>query len=145
MQVMKMVEETGKIISNGFETYKKNFNISIPFALNFFITMILGVVLFAMGFIYIFGSSLTSLENVSSPEQLVMVLLPLISQHIAEILAIFLIIVIVISFIQSFFTAGAIGMAKQATETGRSSLSTMAEAGKKNVLNLFLAEILVGL
>ena len=140
-----MVEDTGKIISNGFETYKKNFNISIPFALNFFITMILGVVLFAMGFIYIFGSSLTSLENVSSPEQLVMVLLPLISQHIAEILAIFLIIVIVISFIQSFFTAGAIGMAKQATETGRSSLSTMAEAGKKNVLNLFLAEILVGL
>ena len=140
-----MVEETGKIISNGFETYKKNFNISIPFALNFFITMILGVVLFAMGFIYIFGSSLTSLENVSSPEQLVMVLLPLISQHIAEILAIFLIIVIVISFIQSFFTAGAIGMAKEATETGRTSLSTMTEAGKKNVLNLFLAEILVGL
>ena len=46
-----MVEDTGKIISNGFETYKKNFNISIPFALNFFITMILGVVLFAMGFI----------------------------------------------------------------------------------------------
>ncbi len=140
-----MVEDTGKIISNGFETYKKNLNISIPFALNFFITLILGIILFALGFFFIFASSLSSLEKVSSPEQLVMVLLPLISQHIGEILIIFVVIVIVISFIQSFFTAGAIGMAKEATETGRSSLSTMAEAGKKNVFNLFLAEILVGL
>jgi len=51
--------------------------------------------------------------------------------------------ILILVFIASFFTAGAIGMARQATETGRSQLSTMMEAGKKNVVNLFLAEIMV--
>ncbi len=139
-----MVEEIGKLIRNGFETYTKNLNLSIPLVLNFFITIILAVILAAIGFVYILGSSLSSLENVSSPQQLVSIIFPLIAQHILEIAAIILIIVIVISFIQSFFTAGAIGMAKQATETGKSELSTMGSAGKKNVINLFLAEILVG-
>jgi hypothetical protein len=48
-------------------------------------------------------------------------------------------------FFQSFFMAGAIGMAQKATETGKSDLSAMIEAGKKNVVNLYLAEVLVGL
>jgi len=130
---------------NGYETYTKNLNLSIPLVLNFFITIILAVILAAFGFLYILGSSLSSLENVSSPEQLASIILPLINQHVFEIVAIFLIIVVVILFIQSYFTAGAIGMAKQATETGKSELSTMALAGNKNVINLFLAEILVGL
>jgi hypothetical protein len=140
-----MVEEIGKLIRNGFETYTKNLNLSIPLILNFFITIILVAILAAIGFLYILGSSMTSLENVSSPQQLVSILLPLITQHIFEIAVVILTIVVVISFIQSFFTAGAIGMAKQATEIGKSELSTMADAGKKNVINLFLAEILVGL
>ena len=140
-----MAEEIGKLMRNGYETYTKNLNLSIPLVLNFFITIILAVILAAFGFLYILGSSLSSLENVSSPEQLASIILPLINQHVFEIVAIFLIIVVVISFIQSYFTAGAIGMAKQATETGKSELSTMALAGNKNVINLFLAEILVGL
>jgi hypothetical protein len=36
-------------------------------------------------------------------------------------------------------------MAQQATETGKTELSTMIEVGKKNVVNLYLAGILVGL
>lgn len=141
-----MVEEIGRLIRNGFETYTKNLNLSVPLVLNFFITIILGVILVAIGSLYILGSSLTSIENVStSPQKLVPIILPLITQHIFTIAAIILIIVVIISFVQSFFTAGAIGMAKQATETGKSELSTMADAGKKNVINLFLAEILIGL
>ncbi len=140
-----MVEDTGKIIGNGFETYTRNLNLCIPFVLNFFITIVVAVIVFAIGFLYILGSSLSSLKNISSPEQLVLIILPLIMRHILEIVAIILIIVLIISFMQSFFAAGGIGMAKQATETGRSELSTMVEAGKKNVINLFLAEILVGL
>src|SRR3990172_10350000 len=135
-----MAEEIGKLIRNGYETFTKNLNLSIPLVLNFFITIILAVILAAFGFLYILGSSLSSLENVSSPEQLAAIILPLITQHIFEIAAIILIIVIVTSFIQSFFTAGAIGMAKQATETGKSELSTMVSVGKKNVVNLFIAD-----
>lgn len=142
---MNMVEDTWKIISNGFETYKKNFNISIPFVINFFIGAIFLVAFFTIGIIYIFGSSLSMLENATSPEEFFSAILPLISQHVVEIVIIFVVFVIIISFFESFFTAGAIGMANQAIETGRSEISTMVEAGKKNVINLFLAEILIGL
>jgi len=40
-----MVEDIGKIISNGFETYTKNLNLSIPFVLNVVITGLLLVII----------------------------------------------------------------------------------------------------
>ena len=80
-----MVEDIGKIISNGFETYTKNLNICIPFILNFFISILLVVLLASFGFAGIFGSSLSNIENAKSPEEVVSILLPLIGQHIVEI------------------------------------------------------------
>ncbi|NJD53936.1 MAG: hypothetical protein FIB07_13840 [Candidatus Methanoperedens sp.] len=140
-----MVEDTGKIISNGFETYTKNFNICIPFILNFFISFLLVVLLAGFGFAGIFGSSLSNIQNAKSPEEFVSILLPLIGQHIVEIAIIVMIIVLILFFIQAYFISGAIGMAIQATESGKSNLSIMRDAGKKNVINMFLAEILFSL
>lgn len=140
-----MVEDIGKIISNGFETFTKNFNLSIPFLINFILTLFMAVFLFAMGFIYIFGSSLENIAEIKTPEEFFTSIIPQLVQHMAEIIIIGLIIVLIIFFIEAFFTAGAIGMAKQATETGKTSISTMFEAGKKNIVNLYLADILVSL
>lgn len=140
-----MVEDIGKIISNGFETYTKNFNICIPFILNFFISFLLVVLLAGFGFAGIFGSSLSNIQNAKSPEEVVSILLPLIGQHIMEIAIIFLLIILFLFFIQAYFISGAIGMAIQATESGKSDLSAMRDAGKKNVINMFLAEILFSL
>jgi hypothetical protein len=140
-----MVEELGKIIRNGYETYTKNLNLSIPFVLNVVITGLLTVMILLGGFFYIFGSSLSSLKNAQTPEQLILIILPLISQHLFDIVVLIVIYFLIATFFQSFFTAGAIGMAQKATETGRSELSTMTEAGKKNVVNLYLAEILMAL
>jgi len=138
-----MTEEIGKIISKGIETYSNNLNLCIPFVLNFFITLAVVVIMFAIGFFYIFGESLSSLENISTPEQVISVFLPLVMKRLFEIGALFFMIILITFFIQSFFISGAIGMARQATESGKSKLSTMMETGKKNVLNLFLADILV--
>lgn len=146
---MKMVEDTGKIISNGIETYTNNLNLCIPIVMNAFVTGLLAVFVLGFGFLYIFGSSLSSslssLENAASPQEAVLTILPLVTQHLPEIVVLFLIYFAVASFFQSFFVAGAIGMTQKATETGKSDLSTMIEAGKKNVVALYLAEILVGL
>ncbi len=139
-----MVEDIGKIISNGFGTYTKNINLSIPFVLDIFITGLLAVIMFILGLFYIFSSSLSSLKN-ASPRGIISIILPVILQHILEIVLLIIVFILISTFVGSFFTAGAIGMAKQATESGASSISTMVEAGKKNVVNLFLAEILVGL
>ena len=140
-----MVEDIGKIISNGFGTYKKNLNISIPFILNFFISILLVVLLASFGFAGIFGSSLSKIENVKTPEDLISILFPLIAQNIMEIVILFLIIFLLVFFIGAYFTSGAIGMAIQATESGKSSLSAMRDSGKKNFVNMFFAEILFGL
>ena len=48
-------------------------------------------------------------------------------------------------FVQSFFTAGAIGMAKKASETGDTVFSDMLISGSKNVFRLFLTTLLMTL
>ncbi len=140
-----MVEDIGKIIRNGFETYTKNLNLGIPFVLNIFITGLVAVIMFAIGFFLIFGSILSSFERIATPEDFMATIVPFLAQHILEIVLATVIIFLIIVFLEAFFMAGAIGMAEQATENGKTELSTMMETGKKNVVNLFLAEILVGL
>jgi hypothetical protein len=140
-----MVEDIGKIIRNGFETFTKNLNLSIPFVLNTFITGLVAVIMFVVGFFLIFGPVLSSFERITTPEGFMATIVPFLAQHILEIAIVIIISFVIILFLATFFTAGAIGMAKQATENGKTELSAMIEAGKKNVLNLFLAEVLVGL
>jgi len=140
-----MVEDIGKIISNGFGTYTKNLNICIPFILNFFISMVIAALIAGFGFMYIFAPSLSSIEKASSPEAIASILLPLISQHIIEIAILVVIIFFLIFSIQAYFISGAIGMAIKATGSGKSHLLDMREAGRKNFLNMFLAEILFSL
>lgn len=139
------MEDIGKIIKNGFETYTNNLNIVVPFILNVFISGLLAVIIFFIMIFSIFGSALSLLETATSPEQIVPIIIPLISEHILEIVILIVLYIFISMFFQAFFIAGAIGMARQATETGKSDSSTMIDSGKKNVVNLYLAEILVGL
>jgi hypothetical protein len=140
-----MVEDITKIIRNGYETFTKNFNLSFPFLINIILTLFTAVFLFVLGFIYILGSSLENIAKIKTPEEFFASIIPQLVQHIVEIIVIGVMIVLIIYLIEAFFSAGAIGMAKQATETGKSALSTMFEAGKKNIINLFFADILVSL
>ncbi|NTV77191.1 MAG: hypothetical protein HGA68_04230, partial [Methanothrix sp.] len=57
------------------------------------------------------------------------------------ILAIF----VLVALVDAFFAAGAIGMARQALEKGRSDTSAMWSAGKRHFLGMFLAELLMTL
>jgi hypothetical protein len=135
-----MAEELSKIISNGIDTYKKNTNLCIPFILNIFMIALTAIIIIIFSLDYLFGS--VSVEEYNTPEALSLAIISSLSHHVYEIAAIVLVGFLVIMYIASFFTSGAIGMARQAIETGRTTFSTMMESGKKNVLNLFLAEIL---
>jgi isoprenylcysteine carboxyl methyltransferase (ICMT) family protein YpbQ len=138
---MNMVEDIGKIISNGFETYTKNLNICV----HFFVSVLLALLMAGFGIFIIFGSSLSQIESAKTPEALALLLLPLLAQHIIGIAILIAAILLVIFLIQAYFTSGAIGMAIQATGSGKSSLSTMNDAGRNNLVNMFFAEILFGL
>lgn len=139
-----MAEEIGKIISNGIETYTKNLNLCVPFVLYIVISWIVAAIMLIIGFLLLFGSTISDL-NVDEPEALFLSLASIASKHIPEIALLIISTFLIIMLIFSFFESGAIGMAKQATETGRSQLSTMMEAGRKNFVNLFLADVLVSL
>ena len=136
-----MAEDIGKILSNGIDTYSKNFNLCVPFILNIIFLVLTALIITVIGFLTILGSF--SFKEYNNPDALALAMISTLSQHVYEIATLVIIGILILVFIASFFTSGAIGMARQATETGRSHLSTMMEAGKKNVVNLFLAEILV--
>jgi hypothetical protein len=140
-----MVEDIGKIISNGFGTYTRNLNICIPFILNFILSLSLALIMIVFVFAYVMGSSLSNLENAKSPEAIAAILFPLISGHIMEIAILVMIILLVVFFIEAYFISGAIGMAIQANESGKSSVNMMRDAGKKNLMNMFFAQLLFGL
>ncbi|MBU3967501.1 MAG: hypothetical protein KKG76_09020 [Euryarchaeota archaeon] len=103
----------------------------------------MALIIAVIGFLTILGSF--SFNEYSDPEALALAFVSTLSQHVYEIAVLAIIGFLILIFIASFFTSGAIGMAREANETGKSRLSTMMEAGKKNVVNLFLAETMVQL
>lgn len=139
-----MAENISKIINNGFGTFTKNPIICVPFIVNFFISAFIGLIMISIGLAEIFGSSLSSMENIT-PEESVSILRSLMGQHITEIIILTGMILFVIFFIQAYFISGAIGMAIQASESGKTSIFEMRSSGKKNLLNMFLADILFSL
>ncbi len=140
-----MVEDIGKIISNGFETYTKNLNLGVPFALNVIITSLLAFIILGFGFLNIFGPSLSALENANDILQVLLIIIPLVTTHLTQIIILLITFFLISLAVQSFFNAGAMGMARRATETGKTGFTAMVEAGKKNLVNLFLADVLFGL
>lgn len=140
-----MVEDISTILKKGFDTYTNNLNLCIPFVFNMIVTGLISLLVLEQGFSNIFGPSMTYLETASTPEAFISIILPIIRTHFVEIIGLVIIYFLLSLFFQSFFLAGAIGMVKQAIETGRTELSTMMDSGKKNFLNLFFAQILVAL
>jgi len=139
-----MYEDIGTLIKRGFETWKRNLNLAIPFVLMIAAIMLLAVI---MAFLVLYPLITTSPDvlsnagNVEDPQQLIDLLQSV--TNIGLLVAVVLLGILIMSLMASFFTAGAIGMAKEATETGRTTLKDMWASGKRNYLSLFLAEVLM--
>jgi hypothetical protein len=148
------MEEIGELIGKGFGTWKDNLNLCLPFLLNFLVSMLVFIpflAAFAVGFVPMTGLNATSLNatganNVQEMQDMIEQTLDGMGmQQIALALLLFLAMMMLLSLVSAFFTAGAIGMARQALETRRSDASSMWSAGKKHFKNLFFATILMGL
>jgi hypothetical protein len=142
-----MYEDFGTIINRGFYSWARNLNICIPFVLNFLFNIIIYIIFFLAIGVLIFESnagSLTESATLSETEALSMLWTGL-THNIILSSAIILGFILFVGFVQSFFTAGAIGMAKKATETGDTVLPDMIVSGSKNAFRLFLIYLLIGL
>ena len=146
-----MVEELGRILRNGFETWKKNLTICLPFLFSLILTFIVAALIIGGALMVVLGPLLPSMvpqisDNAGEiPPEVIQQLQPLFLQNISLIIAAIVIAGIVMLVITAFFTAGAIGMAKEATITGKTRLANMTYYGKKKVVSLLGATIIVGL
>jgi len=142
-----MYEDFGTILNKGFKSWVRNLNICIPFVLNFLISMILYFLFFALMGLLLFTSTSGSIIDPAtlSNKEIFTMMWKGFSENLG--LSVFLLLgfFLFVMFVQSFFTAGAIGMAKKASETGDAGLFDMLVSGSKNVFRLFLIVLLITL
>ncbi len=139
-----MTKDLTNIIKDGFELWKKNLILGAPPLLNCIISSVLGfgflmIMLFA---VLGFGFGTGFFENFENFENINDLIGPLITISIIGGVILFFMVVIIM-LINSFFTAGLIGMSKEAIETGKTEISTMIECGKRKFMSLFFADLIV--
>jgi hypothetical protein len=134
-----MPENIESILKNGFDAWKKNLNICIPFILNIIGIAILAVVTALVAIATIMGP----LMPMSVEEVTPWLLLGQIRPMAGIIVLLFIVFIILAGLISAFFSAGAIGMAKKANKGKSATLSDMVEHGKKSFISVFFADIIV--
>ena len=152
------MEEIGEMIGKGFGIWRQNLNLCIPFLLNFFVSILVLVSFLAVIFVVampLMDVNSTSIQN-SQNLQDVQAVQDLITQMegalrslgwqtILMVAFLFFGMIAILSLVEAFFMAGAIGMARQALEKGRADTGAMWSAGRRHFLNMFLYTILAGL
>ncbi len=141
-----MVEDTGSVIEKGFDTWKNNLTICLPFVFSAILTYIVAIIIIGATILAIIPSLLSYLTKSAEPSpELILQLLPQILQSMGIIIIAIIVTILLCMLINAFFWAGAIGMAKEATETGRTNFSHMIEYGKRKFISLFFTDIILGL
>jgi hypothetical protein len=146
------MEDIGEMIGKGFGVWRSNLNLCLPFLLSIFVSMLIFVPFLAAFFMTsgaVESMNVTTVQNAQEMEELLAQmqesLAGLDGGRILQIAALFLMLVVLLSLVNAFFTAGAIGMARQALEKGKSDTGPMWSAGKRYFFNMFLATLLMGL
>ena len=143
-----MVEELGKILRNGFGTWKTNLTICLPFVFSLIILGIVAVVIIGTAIAIAIGPSIPPIlpyltDSGEIPPEIVQQLSAPLMANAGLLLGAILVTVILMLLINSFFTAGAIGMARVATKTGHTSLSDMTDYGRRKFLSLLGVNVLI--
>ncbi|SFT58717.1 hypothetical protein SAMN02910340_01355 [Methanosarcina thermophila] len=142
-----MHEEFGTVLHRGFKTWVRNLNICIPYMLNSFISLILYLLFFAiMGLLFFTSSTGTIIDPATlSDEEIFAMMWEGFSKNLGLSVSLLLAVFLFAALTQSYFTAGAIGMAKKASETGDTRIADMLDSGSKNIFRLFLTVLLTSL
>jgi len=146
------MEEIGELIGKGFGTWKRNLSLCIPFLLSFALSMLV-IIAFLAAFLLtavpLASMNSTTVESVEEMQELFSQMEESTSglslQQVIQIMLLFVMLIVLLSLVSAFFTAGAIGMARQALEMGKSDTRAMWSAGREHFLNMFIATILMNL
>ncbi len=140
-----MPEKLEEILNKGFYAWKKNLNISVPFLLNLIGEIIVAGIFLISGIILLIFT-LSPLFSISDISEIPYFIDKLTGVGIVAILlfaALLVVFLVILQLINSFFYSGAIGMAKTATESGKTGISDMWDYGKKKFPDLFFANLII--
>ncbi|MDY6865660.1 MAG: hypothetical protein SVY15_06795 [Halobacteriota archaeon] len=141
-----MVEDLGETLVNGFETWRGNIVIALPYVFSTALSSIVSIAIIGGAF-FTTVPSLTPflVDTPEMPFNQLMVALPQILENSVLIIAAVIVAIILNMLIGAFFSAGAIGMAKEATEKGKTDLPDMMSYARKKFVSLFFANLLITL
>ena len=138
----------GKVLGDGFNAWKNNLVIILPFLFS----VLISIAIYLLAFVLIFVSMAISIQNNITPSSIPASSTNLFSNVVYSLIGnpILLIVVLIVTtiiifIISSFFSAGAIGMAKEALLKGETNLSDMIRYGKKKYVSFLGANIFVSL
>jgi hypothetical protein len=132
-----MEEEIGSLIGKGFDIWKSNLNLGIPFLLSVIFSLLAATPLIVAALSVLGPANIESL----TPDQL----LSAIMGSLTSLIAAFLLSILLVILVGAFFDAGAIGMARQAVETGKTRTEAMWSSGRKYFLRMFVMSVIIGL
>ncbi|HQJ80303.1 MAG TPA: hypothetical protein PLW21_07400 [Methanothrix sp.] len=148
------MESINELLGRGFSLWRDNLNLCIPHLLGFFFSLMalfagMMAVIFS-GIMPLEGFNETALQEMQNTQDVQMLshqmeeyLAGLQSSDLLQMASAILAVFVLVALVDAFFAAGAIGMARQALEKGRSSTSAIWSAGRRHFLGMFLAELLM--
>ncbi|HII07506.1 MAG TPA: hypothetical protein HA349_09405 [Methanotrichaceae archaeon] len=110
-----MGEDLSDVIRNGFDTYRHNLKISIPFLLYL---LLISAIFIPIVILLLFGGFGSE-----------------------ELMPLWILVFLLVMLSGFIFLAGAVGMAREATLEGNTTLGTMWTEGKKHYIRVILAEV----
>jgi hypothetical protein len=131
-----MYEEMGKLLGRGFDAWKHNLNLCIPFLLSIVASMVAMVPTLAAMYV-----AIAPVQGDLSEGQAV----DLITRSLPTLIPALAVSILLALVAGAFFQAGAIGMAKQAITEGRATTGTMWSEGRKHFKSMLLATVITGL
>jgi hypothetical protein len=147
------MEDAGTLIGKGFSTWRSNLRLGLPFLYSFVLSMLVLVLVLAalaVSLAPLLGENVTSLEDMQDLQSMqdvkdVKDLLFRMQSALPGLLLGSILLIVLLSLVSAFFTAGAIGMALQALRTGAATTAAMWSAGREHFWYMFLSSILMDL
>ena len=140
------MEEIGDLIGKGFAVWRNNLNLCIPFLLSSVLSLLIMIPFFAaflVAIVPLSGLNSSSVQQMQDQILKNVALSNMTLDMVIKVALLFFLMVILISMVNAFFTAGAIGMAGQALKKGKPDNGVMWSAGKKHFWNMLLASVLM--
>jgi len=137
-----MSENLENIITKGFYSWTRNLNICIPLLTNYVIQFTVMFFAAIVAMFLFFGQNLSGMASMAEDELFSLMSVSFM-ENLTGLIVIALLVFLILFLFDAYFFAGAVGMSKNATERGNTSVADMFNAGNSNFFNIFLANFLI--